>query len=203
MSPTLIITCGPTASGKSSLPKKVKQLLKIEGNFDSFLIDDLVEKTNPYYKGEVKKFIQTQQKVKTTKEIMDMFLNPSKKMISKFNEYYWNARKKTNCETGEKLSSDLQSNCDNLNDSLLEKAFNTGKNIVFELRGVAWPDWLFDLFKNQLKKHNYTIIVAWTVVDMCELIDRNKRRAIKSVGEFLRDKCENSPPRLPLEREVL
>lgn len=196
MSPTLIITCGPTASGKSKLPMKVKKYLKLKGGFQSFLIDDLVEK-NPHFIEKIKEFIQTQKnKSKTKKQIVDMFLNPSEKTIKTFNYYYTSARKTTNCKTGADLHYDWGNSCDILNELSLTCGFNSGKNIVFESRGVSWPQWFFDLFQCQLKQHNYTIIVAWTVVDMCELLERNVVRAKKNVEQFLKS-ASNPPPRLP------
>ena len=199
MPPTLIITCGPTASGKSSLPRKVQDLLNIQGgDFHSFLIDDLVEQ-NPYYKKKVKEYIENerQKNGKTKEQIVEMFLKPTPKMIQDFNYYYAEARKTTNCETGADLRFDWGKSCDILNDLNLTQAFNSGKNIAFESRGVTWPQWFFDLFQCQLKHHKYTIIVAWTVVDMCELLERNKTRAETSVSTFLDNPQENTPPRLP------
>ena len=199
MPPTLIITCGPTASGKSSLPEKVQNLLNIQGgNFESFLIDDLVEQ-NPYYKKKVKEYIENerQKNGKTKEQIVEMFLKPTPKMIQDFNYYYAEARKTTNCETGADLRFDWGKSCDILNDLNLTQAFNSGKNIAFESRGVTWPQWFFDLFQCQLKHHKYTIIVAWTVVDMCELLERNKTRAETSVSTFLDNPEKNLPPRLP------
>ena len=92
---------------------------------------------------------------------------------------------------------DWGKSCDILNDLNLTQAFNSGKNIAFESRGVTWPQWFFDLFQCQLKHHKYTIIVAWTVVDMCELLERNKTRAETSVSTFLDNPEKNLPPRLP------
>jgi len=196
MEPIIIITCGPTSSGKSKLPMKVKRYLKLKGGFQSFLIDDLVEK-NPHFIEKVKEFIQTQKNnSKTKKQIIDMFLNPSEQTIKTFNYYYTSARKTTNCKTGADLNYDWGQSCDILNDLYLIQAFNSGKNIVFESRGISWPHWFFDLFKCQLKQHKYKIIVAWTVVDMCELLERNIYRAKRNVEQFLKSD-KNPPPRLP------
>jgi pantothenate kinase-related protein Tda10 len=51
----LIVTVGPTGSGKSRLPEEVMTLLGIKGEAQKFLIDDLVE-NNEFYKNEVKKY---------------------------------------------------------------------------------------------------------------------------------------------------
>ena len=132
-------------------------------------------------------------------ENIDMFLNPSEKTIKTFNYYYTSARKTTNCKTGADLHYDWGNSCDILNDLSLTRAFNSGKNIAFESRGLSWPQWFFDLFQCQLKQYNYKIIVAWTVVDMCTLLERNINRTKKNVEQFLKS-TSNPLPRIPDKR---
>ena len=93
VNPYLIVVAGPTASGKGSLPHKVINHLKFKKqNFTSILIDDLVEK-NPYY---IKKVASHFKKSKKIKDIIHDFEHPNKTILNKFNDYYFNARKKTN-----------------------------------------------------------------------------------------------------------
>lgn len=49
-SPYLLIVCGPTGSGKGSLPEKVIKYLNINDDYVGILIDDLVEENLGYKK---------------------------------------------------------------------------------------------------------------------------------------------------------
>ena len=228
--PIFIITCGPTASGKASLPQKVIEHLKIEepiGSFESILVDDLVEK-NPSYSNAVENYLSDQLKTKTVEDIVKMFQNPTEDMITEFNAFYFNTRGKAHCKSDSELDRKFygktsqvikQNNksfelisCNEINNSKLKKALEEGHNIVLETQGVSSWDWLYtdELYfshdrKPLIKQKNYQIVVAWTVVPMCNLIERNKIRAEKSVKEFIEwmdnkdtyTKPSPLPPRLP------
>jgi len=193
--PYLIIVAGPTASGKATLPSKVIKHAKLNSRgVKSFLIDDLVEQ-NPYFKQKVGDYIN--RKGKTYADIKSMFLNPTEAMLNELNNYYFIARDSTNCNSGGKCVNKNDCNtCALKLDIGMKKAFDKGANMVFETKGSYWPDWVFNMYKDQIKRHKYTVIVSWSIVELCELLIRNKTRAIKSLDAFLLDPT-SSPPRLP------
>ena len=193
--PVLIIALGPTGSGKGSIPSKISTLLKKEKKkedeyeFTNILIDDLVE-NHKNYKQEVSKILEELQKNHEAGSDPFSINNlQNKDILKKFNNAYFQTRKKVDCN-GEKIS------CDKLDDNNLTEALNGGKNIVFESTGEYFPSWLFKVYKNQLNKHKYEIIVSYSVVGLCELIKRNFTRTQETIKKFLEDK-HNKAPRLP------
>ena len=198
--PYLIIVAGPTASGKGSAPSKIQNYLNLSTNHKTVLIDNLVE-ANPHYKKGVQKFIDTKRKEGLSNvDIYNIFSNPTPEDIQTFNNLYFESRKNTNCHTGEMVESTRENPsseiCDAVNDAILDNAFKNNENIVFETTGEWWPGWLFDKYKSHIKEGNYDIIMAYSIVSLCELLFRNKSRAVQSIREFLRnDKA--TPPRLP------
>jgi hypothetical protein len=198
--PYLIIVAGPTASGKGSAPVKIQKLLNLPKTYTSVLLDDLVE-ANPHYRKGVQEFIDTKRKEGLSNvDIVNIFSNPTPYHITTFNNLYFESRKNTDCNSGSIIESskeNLSSNtCEAINDNILKQALDNSDNIVFETTGQWWVGWLFELFKDQLQKNKYDIIVVYSIVDLCELLFRNKSRAVQSIREFLKnDKA--TPPRLP------
>ena len=219
--PYLLIVCGPTASGKGSLPRKVLNYLSHNNLCDTIncndppvkcLVDDLIE-TNPTFKEEIIKYFSRKfgydKKIiyapddKLTINIQNAFLNPDQQMIVDLSKIYYDARIKGSCES---LTNDLKSqNCDIINDTKLNLALINKQNIVFESTCESWPAWLFAMHKDKLwdpnGNLNYHIVIAWTGTDICELFKRNKSRAKTSVTDFVGqvkdDGKDSPPPRLP------
>jgi hypothetical protein len=191
LQPYLLIFLGPTGSGKSSLPYKIDNYLKLNGFLTNpkyttnILIDDLVE-LNPFYRTKIGNIIQECMK---NKKCYDIFENPSKEDLEKFSKIYFLARKNVPC------NENIKKNCDDLNDANFEMALKNKKNVIFESVGDYFPSWIFTVYEKFLK--NYKIIMIWSVVEYCELINRNKTRAIKSLNEFISTEGKSSVPRLP------
>lgn len=190
-----IIVAGPTASGKGSAPNKIKRYLGLEDDHVNILIDDLVEK-NPFYRDGVEHFIASKKELKhSNDDIVKMFENPTPDDIQTFNELYYTSRNQTNCFTGELVDRDPRNACDAINDRNLDTAFENNHNVVFETMGEHWPRWLFDRYRRKLQ--TYQIIVAYSIVDLCELICRNITRSSESIVKFMRNTDSETPPRLP------
>lgn len=89
--------------------------------------------------------------------------------------------------------------CEELNDKKLKIAINNNNNILFETTGKSIPYWLFEMYEKELV--NYKVIMAWSVLDICELIKRNKSRTLNQFNKWLIEKKEknkiNTVPRLP------
>lgn len=211
MNPILIVALGPTGSGKGSIPDKVSNFLNLESvKFEQILIDNLVE-NHSHYKSEVEKFIENRindYKKKNNhmsdkdakQEVINNFLSTDMddETLKFFNKVYFSTRRNHECrqETKETNVSPIV-NCDSVNDAKMVSAFNNGKNIVFESTGEDFPVWLFTKYKEQIKKHNYQIVMSWSVVDICELIKRNYKRAKGSIEKFITSEYTESAPRLP------
>jgi hypothetical protein len=188
--PYLIITAGPTGSGKGSLPDKIIKYLNLNKNERvNILIDDIVE-NQENYKKEIKKIINKYCiDIELCKNLKDKINNPDDEILKNFNDIYFNTRKNKGCNNTDKT-------CDNINDEKLENAFKNGKNIIFETTGTYYPSWIFKYNMEKLNEWKYEVIMAWTIADWCELVKRNSSRAIESFEKFIKD--NDSPgPRLP------
>jgi hypothetical protein len=191
--PYLIITSGPTGSGKSSLPNKIINYLNLNYNPQvKILIDDIVERQESYKKKvlDIKNDYCMEDNNKLCDNFEKKIKNPDNTILNKFSTAYFETRKKKGCD------HEINKTCDMINDENLENAFNEGKNIIFETTGTYYPSWIFKYNMDFIKKFDYKIIMAWTIADWCELVKRNSYRAIKSFEDFLIDKS-NPTPRLP------
>lgn len=202
--PIFLFVIGPNSSGKNALPKYVDEYLKLSGMLtnstktETILIDNLVEK-NPYYKHTIDNYLKDFKNVDgefNINELKKKFINPDDKLLDYYNNAYMKARKHTNCETGEETTK-IEKTCDNINDTNLLKALETKKNIIFETNGTYFPRWVFRQLGSHISAGKYNIIMAWSVVSLCNLIERNKTRAITSLENYLNDNIHNTPPRLP------
>lgn len=194
--PYLLIVAGPTASGKGSLPDKVIEDLQLGGAINvKLLIDDYVEQ-NPYYKDKVTNFIKSKQNSGMTNDkIKELFLSPTDELIETFKQYYFTGRDSTNCDTGIQNDNNPESgNCYNKLEADFITALNERKNIIFETTGMNSPSWIFDEYRSKLDSGNYNIIMAWTIVEVCELLKRNKSRMIEALDNYF--KGEGSTPRM-------
>ena len=190
MNPYLIITAGPTGSGKGSLPDKIINYLYLNQNERvNVLIDDIVVNQENYKKG-IKELIQRScGELELCDNLKEKINNPNDDILEKFNDLYFTTRKSEGCYNTDK-------SCDQINDEKLEKAFEEGNNIIFETTGTSYPSWIFKYNMEKINKWKYDVIMAWTIADWCELIKRNKSRALESFNKFIKD--NDSPgPRLP------
>jgi len=235
----LLLVCGPTASGKGSLPTKVSKYLVInnkfkKGNYISLLIDDLVEINKGYIK-DINNYLDNLLRKYSENEFKNIIKNSNKHIdiINTFGYFYKKHRLCTDCNTGmrlynlrgtnrdkcDNLDNDIQKlshlssttskenrtlnreslSCDELNDKYLEKAIKNNNNILLETTGIFFPNWLFKMYKKELI--NYKVIIAWSILDICELIKRNKLRTLNQFNKWLIEKKErnkiNTVPRLP------
>ena len=197
--PYFIITAGPTASGKGSLKKKIishlnAQDIITDSNTNELSIDEYIEK-NPYFIQEIDKYFKLHFKSKKEIDIQNEFNYPSSKTIIFFNKLYWKARRETNCNTGSfiNLKKKEHGSCGELFANKLNENLKNKKNIIFETQGITFPFWIFKKYPNDLI--NYNIIIAWSVVDICELYKRNKSRAYNKYRLFIDNFQE--VPRMP------
>ena len=140
--PYLLIVSGPTASGKSSLKDKTINYLRVKGKLfkagdpEKVVIDDIIEKKSGYYRT----WVNNELSGKNIEEARDVFNNPQEDDIKKFSDNYFIARRSRDCLSGDELTGPIheqgfqlpgegQITCDSLNDSILDRALDTGKNI--------------------------------------------------------------------------
>jgi hypothetical protein len=105
MSRYILITTGPTGSGKSKLPAAVDNYLGLENVLSKatpFLVDDLVV-NNPHYINGVKDYLNKFLDKNNSVDLKKSFLTGDAKIIKYFNFLYFNARKETDCKTGETI----------------------------------------------------------------------------------------------------
>ena len=103
MSRYILITTGPTGSGKSKLPAAVDNYLGLENVLSKatpFLVDDLVV-NNPRYINGVKDYLN--KYLDNPVDLKKSFLTGDAEIIKYFNFLYFDARKETDCKTGETI----------------------------------------------------------------------------------------------------
>lgn len=194
--PYFIITAGATGSGKTQLITETMTHLGIEKEkFVKILIDDLIENDENYkvkiidiYKS-IKEECEKDVKCEESK-----YNNPNPELYKKFSDAYFETRNTIRCEPQKH-----QSNCNNLlsfnqlNDQNLKNAVKENKHVVFEFTGSYIPEWLLD---PSWITDNYNIVVAYSLVTLQNLVQRNKSRAYSAMIKFQQN--HNDPaPRLP------
>ena len=103
MSRYILITTGPTGSGKSKLPAAVDNYLGLENVLSKatpFLVDDLVV-NNPRYINGVKDYLN--KYLDNPADLKKSFLTGDAEIIKYFNFLYFDARKETDCKTGKTI----------------------------------------------------------------------------------------------------
>ena len=192
----LFIVAGPTGSGKSGLPGKIKRYMNLgENKYVDVVIDNLVEKSVGYKKKVieiVKGECGGKKRLCSTLKKNINALTPT--LLNKFSTAYFNSRKMKNCKTGTSLTSERSSkSCDAINNAIFKNGLLANKDIIFETQGEYYPDWIFKTYKEELK--DYKIIMAWSITSFNELVRRNKGRALIDMKKFLRG--AKKAPRLP------
>lgn len=125
-----IILVGMPGSGKSYLHQKIKEFFNIKPV--DIVIDNIVQRDKTYISA-VKKILKTCKG--------NCIKTPSLNTYKNFADAYWYTRK-NGC--GKPICSDA-SGCDCYNDTLLKKAIEKRKDIMFESALTMPLDWLFKL----------------------------------------------------------
>ena len=73
-----------------------------------------------------------------------------------------------------------------------DNAITQQENIVFETVGSYYVSWLIDKLPPE-----YEVYYAFTLLDFCENVRRNKTRAVEQMEVFIRDPVNSPAPRLP------
>lgn len=187
MRPYLIITNGPTGSGKSSLGQKTIQHYDLDEKHRKFLIDDLVE-NNAHYKDAIDKIVKEEcSRRKMCRRLAGKLNHPSTGWLRRWSDLY----RKYRGMTGEKWCDQGRHTCDESLEQKLVESIRVRENIVFETVGLYYLQWLIDLTGGQ-----YDVYYAFTLLDGAENIRRNKSRANNQMSDFIRDR-DNPAPRLP------
>ena len=168
--PKLVIKYGPPASGKSSTNPLVEQ---VGGDpirsYININIDDAVESTE-YFKRRSRIMIQRLVGNRNpTEQMLRNFLNKAtNKEITKLGQVYSTVRKTKNL-SGSKFSDKI--------DSLIQKAVNAGKNIMFETTGSnAFPNWLFQYIQGA----NYKTFIVFPMAPFQLTWQRYKNRPVRN-----------------------
>ena len=177
-------------------------------------VDSIFEKIISKAKSKIKKEIKSEGVVmeKTRKEkikslesianeriikiLLEIFEDPSTDLIDELNIIYENARINTSCINGmqpgkitRQTAKTIKDSCENLRDQLLQQALDQDKNIVFERTGKDFPTKLLSKFP---KLQEYNIVFCWSVVNVCELLYRNRERVIVKLEQYFKIK-DSSP----------
>jgi hypothetical protein len=202
--PILLVTLGPTGSGKSGLMKKAaEELGKTIDDFRVFLVDDYIENDSKY-KETVDKIIKENGLAvmhgdeigsTLTDEGRRKLTSPDDQLLKSFTNAYFDVRGKTGCARSGGCG--MQFDCD------LEEAMKAKENIIFETTGekLTTINWLISNIgwtpEMNAKKLGYKVVVAATMVNFCTLVERNSLRAVNSLEHYLKDRKKNPALRLP------
>ena len=189
--PYILITCGPTGSGKSNLIDKSLKYLQLAEPFEKniFIIDNLVEE-HPNYKIQSKQildnhFSKNNTKLQVEQKIKNLLNAPIKNknnsIFKEFTDAYFSVR-------GNELTSFF--------DEKLRSAIKNNDNFIIETTGRSFPSiigWTYNYYK---------VFISYSLVEFCTLIDRNIKRMIAQLELFYKNNslAINSlapAPRLP------
>lgn len=193
--PVLIMTFGPTGVGKSALARAAAAYERVDySKCVTTLVDDLVE-NDRVYKEKVDLIIEKY----TLEKDGSILLKPSEKMFKEFGQAYVASRFQMGCR--ETKPEDPTWNCNKQNDLRLFDAIDKGKDIIFETTGAGSRDgehffkndyqWLYDKVNGK-----YRIVAVFATVTFCELVRRNKRRAVNDLIKYIQNR-DGPAPRLP------
>jgi hypothetical protein len=183
----LLITVGPTGSGKTALAKAASKKVAPKARLRSFLIDDDIE-NDPVYIKRVRAIL---------KDVgAEALRAPTVEILRRFEEAYWQTRTQYGCvEARKRMTSEIMGNptatspdifhvsggCDSAFDLRLSRAISMGDNILFETTGLSYPKWLVEATHGR-----YRVVIAYTTVTFDKLLARNKSRAYDDAVKFLR-----------------
>ena len=168
--PLLIITAGPTGSGKSRMPQLVYNILygtnSRSTQFDEFYIDDYIA-NSPEYKQAIAGIIEKHDITNRTtyddalyKELDDAYFGVREEWTAKFKDDVLSAR-------------------------------DARRNVVVETTGKKIPTKYVDEFAG------YNIVFVYSFAQFDTMIGRNISRFKEDMNAFLRDPIKNPAPRIP------
>jgi len=168
--PLLIITAGPTGSGKSRMPQLVYNILygtnSRSTKFDEFYIDDYIT-NSPEYKDAIAEIIEKHDITNRT--------TYDDALYKELDDAYFAARE----EWSDKFMADVQ------------QANQERKNVVIETTGKKIPTKYVDEFAG------YNIVFVYSFAQFDTMVDRNISRFKAQMNAFLRDPLANPAPRIP------
>ncbi len=175
----LMITCGVTGAGKSTLIHETfRALLGKVPEFEMFLVDDLVE-NDPQYKKLVDEIVGS----KICKPPFDKECQPTEELLAAFKSAYFAVRSKEGC-----MGNTENLNCNELNDRNIIRALQAHKHVVIESTCSYIPAWILDL-----ELTNYKIVFSYSVVRFDVLLERNESRASKNLKAYYEDRSKPGP----------
>ena len=189
----LLITAGPTGSGKASLIQETfSYLIGRVPSFVTFLVDDLVE-NDLEYKKEINSIIETFHCTPPFNSGNCNLNRPTEALLGAFKQVYFKIRSQPGCQ---KNVENL--NCNELNDINITHAIEQKQNIVIETTGSYIPAWVLDLENLQ----DYQIIFSYSVVSFDILLLRNATRATRSMLSYFNDRTKPAPRLIDIRNHV-
>ena len=167
--PYLIVTAGATGSGKTGLVERVVAYLGEPRPFHKVLIDDVIESDGRYVR-RVKDIVQGVERDCAADAECEkrMYLNPSAELYQQFSDAYFTSKSLKGCHGKPEFT------CSNIADRELARHFSKNRNIVFETTGERYFSWIFN---PGFTPPNYTVVFAYSLVDLDNLVERNRTRS--------------------------
>jgi energy-coupling factor transporter ATP-binding protein EcfA2 len=195
--PTIIITAGPTGSGKSSLLDKALELLykhRETPTYKTFLIDDYVDNSQSY-KDIVDNIIDKYNcKESIEPDSPCDVANPNQELIDDLDKAYFEIRENGPCDSSGK-------SCKEIFNVDLKTAIENRENILIETTGKDIPLKYISKIAQFAGLTNYNFLFMYSILDFNPLIDRVKSRFKKSMTSYLNDKNSSAPRISNISRE--
>ena len=190
--PIMIITAGPTGSGKSQLLEKTLDVIykssELMQSFERLSMDDYVQDSE-CYKSKVDRILKMYEN--TGRNLN----NPSKLLLKQMSDAYFNIRNKGPC-TGPCNNKSIPG-CDDIYDSDLNDIISSSKNVVIETTGKMVPIWYLEKLVEKSKFGEYNVIFAYSLVEFEALRRRNISRSKTQIKSFIKDYMNKPAPRFP------
>jgi hypothetical protein len=200
----LIITLGPTGSGKSSMAKYLINYAKKINNqakniaWTTKVLDDYVEESEDYKK-EIDAVIAQNGDSAYLNSILDnldgctIYEEPWKTIAQSCLDAYFKVR-------GMKDSAG-QNKVDMFNNAFHD-ALAAGNNIIYEITGRSMFTTLealnaISFYTNDCEKYNYVILAGFNITDFYSLQNRNIDRFKYAFRQYAKNPGQEKPPRLP------
>lgn len=175
----VIVTAGPTGSGKGALWRAAADTLRVHVQpRDVVLVDELVQRDRGY-----------KESVRSTLAKVGVRAASDREQLARVIE----APPLTALEQLSAAYKAARTAADAASDAAIHAAMGAGRPLVVETTGRRAPKWLFAL----AERHRYRVALAYTLVGFCELVARVKGRALDAALAFLADPTGAPAPRLP------
>lgn len=173
--PFLVLTCGPTGTGKSNFKRREIDNKLPEMNFKEISIDEDIENDETYKREIYNIIIQNNIWNESDNILINRENITSPEVISLMNKSYKRAKERQRAKR----------------DRMIKSAISNQSNVIIETTGKEIP------IKYVNKFDNYNIVFCYILIPVIDIKDRCYTRAVTKMQTFMSDPDNRAAPRLP------